>query len=228
MTADATAGSLEEPGSRIDGPRRRHAAGADPAKRDQILAGARRVFMERGFDAASMSEVGQAANVSKGTLYVYFDGKEDLFEALVERQRERLFEGIEAILDGDAPLPERLGLYGRRLAGIVCSDEVVRAQRIVIGIAERMPDLAARFYDLGAGRAQAGLRRALAREVEGGRLAIPDVALAAQQFSEMAMAGLWRPRLFGKALVPPSPAAIDACVDGAVAMLLALYGRDGS
>ena len=62
---------------------RRHAAGEDPAKRDQILKGAMQCFMENGFDATSMNEVCRAAGVSKGTLYVYFTDKVDLFEALV-------------------------------------------------------------------------------------------------------------------------------------------------
>ena len=54
----------------------------DSAKRRQILDGARRVFLSAGFDGASMGEIAKAARVSKGTLYVYFDSKEALFEAL--------------------------------------------------------------------------------------------------------------------------------------------------
>jgi len=41
-------------------------------KRRQIIDGACRVFLERGFDAASMGEIAREAHVSKGTLYVYF------------------------------------------------------------------------------------------------------------------------------------------------------------
>ena len=44
----------------------RHAAGEDPAKRAQILEGARQVFMNVGFDAASMNDITRAAGVSKG------------------------------------------------------------------------------------------------------------------------------------------------------------------
>ena len=39
--------------------------------------------MAQGFDAASMGEIARAAGVSKGTLYVYFENKEQLFEAIV-------------------------------------------------------------------------------------------------------------------------------------------------
>src|SRR5262245_59317728 len=58
----------------------------DNAKRRQIIDGAREVFLAQGFDAASMGEIARQAGVSKGTLYVYFDSKEALFEATVEAE----------------------------------------------------------------------------------------------------------------------------------------------
>jgi len=215
-----------EPGAEPGPLRRRHAAGEDPAKRDQILEGARQVFMEQGFDAASMNDICRAAGVSKGTVYVYFEGKEDLFVALVERERSRLFEEVDQLLQGDMALEERLERYAARLAEIVCSDEVIRAQRIIIGIAERMPELGSRFYD-SAQRAQGRLARIFEQETAAGRLAVPDPLLAAQQFIELAMAGLWRPRLFAKAPAPPPRAAIEVRAGAAVTMFLAAYKSPG-
>ena len=58
----------------------------DSSKRRQILDGARKVFMDLGFDGASMNEIARSAGVSKGTLYVYFADKNRLFEAIVERE----------------------------------------------------------------------------------------------------------------------------------------------
>ena len=58
----------------------------DSAKRRQIIEGARAVFLAQGFDAASMGEIAREAGVSKGTLYVYFKSKEELFEAIAEQQ----------------------------------------------------------------------------------------------------------------------------------------------
>src|SRR5438552_1112327 len=57
---------------------------SEGAKRRQIMEGARAVFLDQGFDAASMGEIARRAGVSKGTLYVYFDSKEALFEAIFE------------------------------------------------------------------------------------------------------------------------------------------------
>src|SRR5215217_4506856 len=66
--------------------------GTESAKRRQILEGARKVFLARGFDGASMGESAKVAGVSKGTLYVYFDSKESLFEALTTEEKRGLAE----------------------------------------------------------------------------------------------------------------------------------------
>src|SRR6266568_153650 len=81
-------------------------------KRRQIIDGARAVFLAQGFDAASMSDIARKAGVSKGTLYVYFKSKEELFEAITEEQcnlqAERVFELDSADHDVAAVLT-RLG-----------------------------------------------------------------------------------------------------------------------
>src|SRR3984893_11395271 len=54
----------------------------ESAKRRQIMSGAQQVFLAQGFDGASMGEIARKAGVSKGTLYVYFESKEQLFEVV--------------------------------------------------------------------------------------------------------------------------------------------------
>src|SRR5512134_1155074 len=65
---------------------------ADNAKRQQVLDGARRVFLEQGFDGASINDIVKAAGVSKGTLYAYFPSKEKLFEVLVSLDKRQQVE----------------------------------------------------------------------------------------------------------------------------------------
>ena len=201
----------------------RHAAGTDPAKRDQILEGAHEMFTRDGFDATSMADICRAAGVSKGTLYVYFSDKSDLFEALVARERDRLFGDMTRILEGPDPIAVKLTAFGNATARAMCSEKVVRAQRIVLGICARMPDLGAKFYDGGAGRGRRLLTATLETEIAKGALAIDDVPLAAAQFQELASAGLMRPRLFGFMDKPPDAARIEATVASAVRMFLAAY-----
>ncbi|MFT3998253.1 MAG: helix-turn-helix domain-containing protein, partial [Asticcacaulis sp.] len=54
-------------------------------RREAILDVASRIFLEEGFDAASMSAIAARVGGSKGTLYNYFKNKEELFEAFVDR-----------------------------------------------------------------------------------------------------------------------------------------------
>src|ERR1700738_3623642 len=83
---------------------------ADTAKRRQIMDGARAVFLAQGFDAASMGEIAKAAGVSKGTLYVYFKDKDELFKAIV--QKECVFQA-EGIFELDAADPDVAGTLRR-------------------------------------------------------------------------------------------------------------------
>ena len=81
---------------------------ADNAKLRQILDGARKVFLADGFDGASMNDVARAAGVSKGTLYVYFDSKEALFEALVRSEKQAQAERHTYFDDPDSDVAANL------------------------------------------------------------------------------------------------------------------------
>jgi AcrR family transcriptional regulator len=201
----------------------RAAAGQDLQKRDQILSGAHRIFSRMGYDAASMNDITREAQVSKGTIYVYFNSKEDLFEALIERERAVLFAGVESALDVPGTLADKLHALASAIIRVLCSDTVIRAHRIVIGVSERMPDLGLRFFERGAMRTARLLKAFLLAEADRGSLAIPDPDLAAAQFVELATAGLFRRRLFGQMATPPTDAEIKRNADATVAMFLAFY-----
>jgi AcrR family transcriptional regulator len=73
----------------------------ETAKCRQIIDGARAVFLAQGFDAASMGEIPRQAGVSKGTLYVYFESKEELF-AVIAREACRAQAETLLALDPEA------------------------------------------------------------------------------------------------------------------------------
>ncbi|WP_417275723.1 TetR/AcrR family transcriptional regulator [Celeribacter halophilus] len=202
----------------------RHPAGKDPEKRRQILSGAWQVFVDQGFDAATMNGICKAAGVSKGTLYVYFKNKEDLFVALVEDRREAFFAGIVERLEDAGTIEDHLLAYASGLSMQVNSENVIRAQRIVISVVERMPDLGARFYDAGARYFLGHLAEFLRTETEAGHLAVPDPEFAAAQFIELATAGTWRARIFGRRRTEPSAEEITRTAREAVRMFMATYG----
>ncbi|MCF6719072.1 TetR/AcrR family transcriptional regulator, partial [Escherichia coli] len=117
----------------------------DNSKRRQILDGARKVFMDLGFDGASMGEIARAAQVSKGTLYVYFADKFALFEAIVEQ--EALQHGqVVFSFDPEREAETTLKEFGLAYLHLVCRPGGGSAIRTVMAIAERMPDVGRRYY----------------------------------------------------------------------------------
>ena len=129
----------------------------DSAKRRQIIEGARAIFLSQGFDAASMNDIARAAGVSKGTLYVYFKHKEQLFEAIVEQECETQAEGIFELDGDDHDVEAVLTRLGFAYIRFLCRPEKASAIRIVIAIAERMPELGRKFYERGPGKGIAKL-----------------------------------------------------------------------
>ncbi|PRD42689.1 TetR family transcriptional regulator [Phyllobacterium phragmitis] len=199
-------------------------AGQDPAKRKQILEGARRVFMRMGFDAASVNDITREAGVSKGTIYVYFNGKEELFEALCEDYRASMFADLMADIEHGLSGRDALVKFGVSLVTLITSEPVIRAQRIVIGVADRMPEVGARFYERGPKRGKALLKEFLDEQVAAGHLDIPDTELAAHQLSELFLAGIYRQRLFAAMPEEPSAELIRKNVIAAVDLFFIAYG----
>jgi AcrR family transcriptional regulator len=193
----------------------------DNAKRRQILQGASKVFMDLGFDGASMGEIARAAGVSKGTLYVYFADKSTLFEAIVEQ--EALGQGKVAFnFDAERAATVTLGEFGRAYIELLCRPGGGSAIRTVMAIAERMPDVGRRYYEHVLEKTIGRLAGYLEARVEAKELAIPDCQLAASQFMQMCQATLFLPFIF-QAAPSPSPERIARVVESAVQMFLAGY-----
>jgi AcrR family transcriptional regulator len=193
----------------------------ESAKRRQILDGARKVFLDLGFDGASMGEIARSCGVSKGTLYVYFADKYRLFEAIVEE--EQIEQGRTAFNFDPARDPETtLREFGHAYIGVLCRPGGGSAIRTVMAIAERMPEVGRRYYENVLDLSITRLATYLDEHVRQGNLAIPDCRLAASQFMMMCQAGLFLPFVF-QAAPPPSPTRIDEVTESAVRMFLSAY-----
>jgi AcrR family transcriptional regulator len=193
----------------------------DSSKRRQIMDGARKVFMDLGFDGASMGEIARAAAVSKGTLYVYFADKCALFEAIVEE--ETLQHGqLVFNFDPQRDVETTLKQFGHAYIHLICRPGGGSAIRTVMAIAERMPDVGRRYYERVLDKTIKRLADYLAAHVALGELAIDDCGLAAAQFMEVCKASLFLPFIF-QAAPAPSEARIDAVIDSATRMFMATY-----
>jgi AcrR family transcriptional regulator len=198
------------------------AADEDSSKRRQIIEGARKVFLERGFDAASMGEIARVAGVSKGTLYVYFKDKEGLFEAIVGIQCRAQAEQIFNLDPEDHDVEAVLTRLGVAYAQFVCLPGVASPIRAVVAIAERMPDLGRRFYETGPAFGIGLLKAYLSAQVAAGVLKVEDCEVAAAQFMEACLATIYKPVLFNFGSAPAIE-RIEHVVKIAVRVFLAAY-----
>lgn len=167
-----------------------------PARRTRshakILAAAERIFLAEGYIGASMDAVTEAAGVSKQTVYAHFASKETLFRELiatmtsgaVAAHRDRVGD-----FDPDLPVARYLEDYAREQLAIVLTPRLMALRRLVIGEANRFPDLGRHLFDTGPG---ASLDR-LTHTIEGyatiGALTVPDAREAAKLFNWMVMGG---------------------------------------
>ncbi|MET3908051.1 AcrR family transcriptional regulator [Bradyrhizobium sp. S3.3.6] len=193
----------------------------DSSKRRQILAGARKVFMDLGFDGASMGEIARAAGVSKGTLYVYFADKSALFEAILEEealQHGQVVFNFDPARDAETTLRD----FGAAYLHLLCRPGGGSAIRTVMAIAERMPDVGRRYYFRVLDKTIGRLSEYLKAHVAPGDLAIDDCDLAASQFMELCKASLFLPFVF-QAAPPPSEQRMMEVIDSATRMFLAAY-----
>ena len=197
----------------------------DSSKRRQILDGARKVFLDLGFDGASMGVIARSAGVSKGTLYVYFADKNRLFEAIVEQ--ESLEHGkLSFNFDPARDVPTTVRDFGQNYINLICRPGGGSAIRTVMAIAERMPDVGRRYYENVLEKTINSLARYLETHVAANDLAIEDCQLAASQFMMMCQASLFLPFIF-QAAPPPSSERIAEVVESATQMFLAKYGKRG-
>ncbi|MDB9541340.1 TetR/AcrR family transcriptional regulator [Anabaenopsis tanganyikae CS-531] len=115
-------------------------------KMEKILQGAMQEFLARGYAAASMDRVAEAAGVSKATVYSYFQDKKGLFKALIEKLARKRFYSIL----GSQPLHGEPYVVLRRLAvtaleQMVKDKEYQSFERLLMGESARFPELAQVF-----------------------------------------------------------------------------------
>ena len=186
----------------------------DRAKRRQILEGANHVFLTHGFDAASMGAIALHAGVSKGTLYVYFKSKEELFGAIVEDQRRQQAQQIFTF-DPAEDIEKVLRGLGHGFIEFLCRTDGLSSLRTVIAISNRMPEMGEQFYCTGPAMGVARLRDYLESKVAAGILMPHDCEVAAAQLIDSCASLIFKPLLFN-AIAKPEAALVERVVAMAV------------
>lgn len=191
-------------------------------KFDQVLEGARSVFMAAGFEGASVDEIARVAGVSKATLYSYFPDKRLLFFEVVRSECQRQVEEAHQAIPADAAPAEVLRYGARRVIEFYTSEFGRGVHRICVAEAERFPELGREFYESGPEMARQQIVDYLREACEAGYLEIADLALAADQFLMLCQADL-RDRVNCGVQTRFSEAEISRVIEGAVSLFLARY-----
>lgn len=192
-------------------------------KYDQVLNGAREVFMADGFEGASVDVIARAAGVSKATLYSYFPDKRLLFMEVARTECDRMAQSASDEIDDTRPPRDVLTAVGVKLLRFLLSDFSQRVFRICVAERERFPELGRAFYANGPEMGQARLSEYLSCAVKRGELQIDDVRTAAEQFAELCKVRLFNRAVFG-IQDQFSETEIEDVIRHAVEMFMARYG----
>jgi TetR/AcrR family transcriptional regulator of autoinduction and epiphytic fitness len=188
-------------------------------KRALIVQAATDLFLERGYDRASLARIAENAEVSKATLFKQFPTKAALFDAIVTES----WAGSDALdLPSAGDLAAGLTTIGHRYAALLTRPEMTDLFRIVIAELPRFPELAKAQFSHGKMPYFESVQRYLVDETDAGTAEIADAGLAATQFLGMISNYIFWPRL----LVPGW--AVDdvragEVVDEAVRTMVARY-----
>jgi AcrR family transcriptional regulator len=185
------------------------------ARPAEIVEAALEVFAEKGFSAARIDDVAARAGISKGTLYLYFASKEELFKAVVRQALLPNLARVEGLLRAHpGPSAARIELMIGQIGALLQGTRIGVIPKLVIAEAGNFPELA-RFYHqevitrglrLLGGEIERGIASGEFRPLDAGhgaRLLVAPVLLAAiwkSTFELHAGAPLDAPEFLGVAL----------------------------
>lgn len=193
------------------------------AKRDAIVAAARDVFFDVGYEAASIEAIAAIAGVSKVTIYNHFGGKPGLFGAAVKQECAAMADHV--MVDEPCekrPIRERLLELGETFRAFTSRPEILRFDRRMAAEADRDPTMGSAFLDAGPRPMCVHLAKMISDAVDAGDLDVEDPMLAAEQFVSMVKGfGEMERRYCGRS----DPERDRDRVVGAVDVFLKAYGK---
>jgi AcrR family transcriptional regulator len=163
------------------------------ARPAELVAAALRCFAERGFAATRLDDVAASAGVSKATVYLYFESKEKLFEAVVRAAITPSLEQAQALVDafqGTTPDLVRalLTVFETALEG-----PFPAMAKLVIAESGNFPELARLWADVALRRGFALIQRVIERGIERGEFRPVDPATAVPLvMAPVVLLGIWK------------------------------------
>ena len=148
----------------------------------EIMAAGLSIFANKGFAAARLEEVAEAAGVSKATIYLYFDSKADLFAAIVREIATPRFDEMERLLDTyDGPSADLLNFMIGKLKEIATGTELPALAKIILAESSNFPEIREFYRDHVILRGFANLSRVIEHGIARGEFRECNVEAAAQE-----------------------------------------------
>lgn len=198
-------------------------AEAEDVKEAAIIEAARKTFLARGFDAASMDAIALVAGVSKRTVYNRFRSKEELFAAAILETCKRILPVDAEAIEANHSPEEFIREMARLFVHGILEPEALALKRIAAFEAGRTPELGKSYLEHGPRYMAKACAPMLERLAARGALKIDDSERAIWQLGALLTEPLVTDVLMGD---PPVDleAAIEAQIDSAVRAFLKIYG----
>ncbi|PXW32763.1 TetR/AcrR family transcriptional regulator [Nocardia sp. 348MFTsu5.1] len=189
------AGSLQ-----AKGPGRPTKAQAE-ARHELLLDRAFEIFLEKGFEQATIDGIASTVHMTKRTVYARYEDKAALFRAAVQRSVDRWIVSIETMRAVETDdLEETLTAIARIRVKSAMSPSGVQIQRILDAEAYQFPDISRLYYEQGTLPAIAYIAEVLERHAEAGAIEVDQPELLGNAFLSLVVSGLARGAIWGTAL----------------------------
>ncbi|MGE0829448.1 MAG: TetR/AcrR family transcriptional regulator C-terminal domain-containing protein [Hyphomonadaceae bacterium] len=190
------------------------------ARRAAFLEAVMQVFLEQGYEAASVNEVVRRAGGSLATLYSQYGNKDGLFSAVLEHGNSRFVEPMSQAADPDLPIEQGLQQIGETFLARIVSPDGLAFFRMVVGDGRKFPATLQQFLRTGPERVRLTVAAYLAARADQDGCVFEDAEEAAGYFCEM-VRGRHQYRALSDASYALNETQISAYVTRAVRFFLA-------
>jgi len=199
---------------------------------ERILEAARKVFLERGFEGASVDEIAETARAGKPTIYARFANKQELFKATLMRHVADKHSRVASYSPSGSTVEERLASIGAAVLRETLTSEAIGLVRLGIAEARNFPDLGGSVCRTARAQGAETVARLLGEVADCGTFkASPEFGqngtIAAQYFLDLIVLPLFMRALSGESL-ETLHAEIGTHVTERVAFFLAACRQNGS
>ena len=178
-------------------------------KRQSLLDAATRMFLELGYEAASINDLIARVGGSKSSVYAHFGSKEALFAAIIDATLSEVLAPLTDLDLRERPLAEGLEFLALKTLEALTSERGVGVQRLVFAEALREPAIGRLYWEHGPARGIEGLSRYLRLRAARGDAVVPDPQPAAEYFWGMLLHRIMLERYCGVS-GPPTRAQMAA------------------